>query len=1436
MADNFGNGTSRTLNPKQSQMLQVVWQQGKPPLDSEFNLMQQLDNDWRQQLVLRGAPSGFLGNETNATEDFVTNPAWSNFFRFGRQRSGESKSIQWAVVNGWLIPVTGTQTGTPPGSPNNADTWNKITLDPPPANSGDFRIDFVFLEVWQAKVAAGPSTTNKPSASAIYRHGNVEGGASYLPDDLQDPAIGFDTTQRVQLQYRIRVVKGLIGLGTYPDGFDPTAVKAQGAAGSVTSFPFANMRQELGDPGLWRAGDGGTNSLGTVDGYSYAIPLAAVFRRNGVVWTGDPAPNLNGGFNRNPTAVDRTGTRVFTTTPTLGALLSSSATSLTLASATGLPLPTAPASEVLVQIGDELITYTSISGTTMSGLTRGKQGTVAEAHPLGTEIKVISGRPDGLFSDQIAATDILDIRHLVNPNGFDYETLLRGNLDKLLRGQLRSNWKRSGGGPQGTFVSYQDKISASPAAISSAVTKVDAPDGIRLAFSDAAMTQKVEVIVKPRPNTVTSPTTEPVGSTWSLAINAVTDSQKTANQFSAEAAPADGTGDTIVIPIAQFKTSLPGSDADQVRFLNDSISGAVTVYVDGRATPVNPSEYTVTPTNPGPSDDLRIKFKGTAGSFPTPNQLKITVHVLYGAGRGLARRPDSIHSICLYNPSTDLLVQPTYNPSNNFPLRSAWALQWSKYRSAVYKNLLPVTAEAYADLGSKTVILTPLRRIEFPVTRTMDGAGINGGGQGLMPSNDESNAPKWGQTDPLNLFSGHTVADAALKDLYVTLPRHLVPGWGAIYAPTLPVPSASGVFHNGINFGLMAKKGLNTSLTDVDHNRNYISYTGTAPLSYASFSTGNFSGGSTVPATYNQTFSFSGVTHAGSRFFTDARGLGRQGIELPPFYGVARLFAVYESADYKANGSAYNASTREPTGAGAKNLLKQNFDGPTLFVEIDADGDSTYILNADALDLSKSPTPISNFTSKHYVIEASIFGFDRGSYDLTKPFRLLLSRTRPNGVATTPGGNPSRSANLNFELAGPVGILPGPLTAADTALVSYSRTPYQGDAWGSQSNYLDIGFTPGPLQSLSAYQVSSSVLDESALTRPNQKSLEVLASIGFVTTLGTGRLSGDLPSSPLDFRNVGFEDPTAYPPTSGVQARPKVFVNALLSSEGEVNGEYLGATERLPMGALRRDKDFRGGRFEVSGNGSHALTYVRTEGVGTFSASLSKTRKIEQKELNLLPSSVASGQPGEVLVHVDGESGNYSTLTNFRTLRGGSAFSGGGSHPGGELHSSVQEVVGPQVYASSDYSKSNVLVGRAYLVRNQVTNTGSTEVSAGDELMMLIVTSSYRMGNVPSNAFTAISTNGTGEGISAADLYRIEGRPLLSNHIKYDLDPTSITLSNKTILGVYLWPRASLQLRISLLSLGVKGRRPHVPSSGTCFQIPSSRQFRGRLWRNKSSL
>jgi hypothetical protein len=1429
------------------------------------------------------------------------------------------------MVNGWMVPVTGTKVGTPPGTPNNIDTWSKITLDPPPANSGDHRADFVFLEVWQARIPSNPSTLNKPTSSAIFRYGNVEGGSSYIADDLKDPAIGFETTQRIQLQYRIRVVKGLIGLSTFPDGFDPSSVKGQGTQSSAPTvgFSFTNMKEELGDPGLWRAGDGTANSLGTVDGYVYAIPICIVFRRNSVVWAGDPSQNLNGAFNRNPIAIDRTGVKTFSTVPTLSSALSASATTLTLVSATDIPLPASPATAVLIQIGDELVSYTSISGNTVSGLVRGKNGTVAETHPAGTTIQVHSGRPDGLFSDQVSLTDIYDLRHVVNPNGFDYNALLQQNLGNLLKGNLRGNWKRAGSGVQGTNILYEDRISSSSAGLG--ITKLDAPDRIRLIYSDAAVQQPVEVLCTPYAGIVTAGE-QPVASNWALnVVSAVTTRQAVGDTWTSDSSdPGVGTdpttrtiGDRIKIPVSAFKNSVPGGDSDQVRLLNEVIhsslgtsagttsfsvsgvdftdlvtsgdtlviyygdakgtyqilsgantiltvdrvipstsgafyeirkgSGSVQIRIDGASEPLPQHRFVVTPPNPTTTDNLIIQFVGVGNPFPiskvsNPN-LYVTLNIQYGGGRGLARRPDRLHNVTLYNPNSELLTQPSGVPQTNFPLRTSWAMLWSKYRSSTYKRAIPVTTEAYADLGSKTVIVTPYQRISFPTSITaLNGSGSNpystpvttgtsstmsgstltdstknftvlgvvaensllvihegeargsylirtvgattlesytafpsGLGdntvsysvyhtQGLMPLNKADGVTaKWATTDPLGLFSGSTDASASRKNFCVTVPRHLVPGWGAIYLPILS--SNNSTFHRGVNYILQSHEG--STITDEDHNLQYINYSGS--FSCAPFSTGNFSGSTTIDATYNSTFSYGGGSFAGAKFFVDSRGLGRQGIQLPPFYGVARLFAVYESADYKTNGSGFNSSTREPTGSGATNLLRQNFDGPIFWVEIDDDGDSYFILNADALDLSKSPTPISNFSSKHYVVMASVFGFDRGSFDLDQPFRMVLSRNR------TEVNDVTRDANMaNLGVHGPWMILPGPMTSSDTALINYSRTPYQGDPWGSQSNYSDIGYAAGPLTSNTAYQLNSSNLDLDSLTRPNQKAIEVLASIGFITTLGSGRLSGDLvASNKFDFRNVGYDDPSVYPPVSSVSSRPNLLMGALdpLGSffDSEANPEYLGCTERLPLGSLYRDRDFHGGRF--TSLNSSPFMYMNNVGLGNSSGAASQTNLSEQTEVGMNIASLSEGVPGDILVQVDGEVGLYELLTNFRVNRGGSMFVASGSLPGGELFCNYDQVQGSGL-------GTKVVVGRAFLVRNTRTSVGASQVSAGDELMLSVVTRVMTLGTSVEDALVTIGTNGTAEGSAASDLYRIEGHPLIANRVRYEVDPSSIELPN----------------------------------------------------------
>jgi hypothetical protein len=135
---------------------------------------------------------------------------------------------------------------------------------------------------------------------------------------------------------------------------------------------------------------------------------------------------------------------------------------------------------------------------------------------------------------------------------------------------------------------------------------------------------------------------------------------------------------------------------------------------------------------------------------------------------------------------------------------------------------------------------------------------------------------------------------------------------------------------------------------------------------------------------------------------------------------------------------------------------------------------------------------------------------------------------------------------------------------------------------------------------------------------------------------------------------------------------------------------------------------------------------------------------------------------------VDGEQGDYSLLTNYRTTRGGSVFVASGPRPGGAV--SLKNLLS---YTTSD--QLYTVQGRALLVRNSVTNIGANEASAGNELMLLILT----YVNHPQSAGEAIveiGTNGVGEGYAAADLYRIEGHPIVRNNIRMNIDPTNIEL------------------------------------------------------------
>ena len=483
MAEQLGDGVSRTLSALNRQFSNVVWQQGKPPLDSELNLVGQIGWEAISDQIREQVPSGFLIDPTLADKDYSFLDLGSNYFELG-----ESGKLT-AVVNGWVIPLTGT---------NKNGAANAIKLPPPPTSNA--RTDLVFLEAFRVVIEASPSTSNKPSDSSVWRYGNtLYGGSDNPSDEMIDGAVGFETTRRVQVQHRIRVVSG-VDIGRYPEGLNSTAVSARGTSASpVNGFGFSSMTSE-GDNGLWRAGDGDpTNDLGTVDGYVYAIPICAVFRRNSSTYVSVSAggtPEHNGAPNRTPSS-SSAGDAVVLTQAVITNSLSATATgaiSISDLLGSGLDDQALYSANKFIVIGSGLSReIVEISGSdtgtgTVTVVSRGRAGTGARYHPAGTQIHLYNERPDGLFSDQITSHDVMDLRHSVSPVETNYERLLQASVQDVLKNELRTTFKTSANGSDSKGVVVEEVSVLGDTSYTHA-SKMDAPDGIRTIWSDASVYQ-----------------------------------------------------------------------------------------------------------------------------------------------------------------------------------------------------------------------------------------------------------------------------------------------------------------------------------------------------------------------------------------------------------------------------------------------------------------------------------------------------------------------------------------------------------------------------------------------------------------------------------------------------------------------------------------------------------------------------------------------------------------------------------------------------------------------------------------------------------------------------------------------------------------------------------------------------------------------------------
>jgi hypothetical protein len=462
MAENFKYPT-RTLSTENTGYTNVVWQPGKPPLDSELNLMGQIANNNLANLVKSTTYSGALINPLTCDKDYIFESTWSNMFKV--------KAFK-AIVNGEVVSVEEATIKLPP---------------PPPSGT---RADFVFLEVWKTIVSAqgsGASLDNKPTNSTIYRNGNVEGAG--LDDELVDAQIGFETTKRVQIQYQYRVVSE-IDFKTNPEGLSSSLVKAIGPTDGLDQASFSNVD---GDVGLWKA-DVVNNLL--ADDAIYAIPMCLVFRRNSAPYVAvslSGAPNQNGAVNRKPSS-----TVIGDATPLSIASLSSSLDHSTIGEVTLVNLLGSGLEDSDLFVGgsrfftlnNEVIKVSSVDllNNKITIEERGVAGTNAKYHTAGTICTLFTGHPKGYYSDQIVSHDVLDMRHAVTLGEWDYHSLLEGALGDLLTNRLHTTYKQNSVNAycKGPVIQEVSHLSATPA---NRTHQMDYPNGFRDTWSDAATPQ-----------------------------------------------------------------------------------------------------------------------------------------------------------------------------------------------------------------------------------------------------------------------------------------------------------------------------------------------------------------------------------------------------------------------------------------------------------------------------------------------------------------------------------------------------------------------------------------------------------------------------------------------------------------------------------------------------------------------------------------------------------------------------------------------------------------------------------------------------------------------------------------------------------------------------------------------------------------------------------
>ena len=489
-----GTAVSRYLTPWERSWGEAVYQSGKPVLDSELILSQEVSQEIRRLIEDRTTPSGFLRGPLIPSGDFSDGaaPLQLNMAR------------RTALVANMPVVVEFTNTTTAGQNILEFSAAPVFGGAPPDVK----RTDFVFLEVFRCVVSSSPRATSFTTvasnpdvadgdeivlggvtltartgvvgvdeyligandfataaniATAINDPGNSFGGICVAQVDvtspeqvnlLAAPALAGAAGNAITLALGTQAVAGSITIagGTLPTTFAGGADEGNKPSqttlyrhGNVDSPAGVNLQDDIEDPVI------GTESTKRVQ-VQYRIRVtgqaeAVNFKQE----NGFDNPNvLAQGTQASPVAS-------YPFVPADGATVSGSSSALAYgtvdpglwvagdgSSVSAAALGTVDGYVYAIPIAFVFRRNDAYNGGAGGGFDplNNTNGALPSTHPgfANPMIGVIpagkSDRPDGYFHDKILVHDILDLRRQVSPSGFDHKAELERQMTLLLDGGL----------------------------------------------------------------------------------------------------------------------------------------------------------------------------------------------------------------------------------------------------------------------------------------------------------------------------------------------------------------------------------------------------------------------------------------------------------------------------------------------------------------------------------------------------------------------------------------------------------------------------------------------------------------------------------------------------------------------------------------------------------------------------------------------------------------------------------------------------------------------------------------------------------------------------------------------------------------------------------------------------------------------------------------